>query len=194
MQVVRERGWRVPITACDEKGTGMNTWRPRLLLLVALVALLSLPATAVADTTGRFASAKIYDASGAFVGIAILHQSNDGGVRIHVVARGLSAGPHGMHIHAIGTCTPDFGASGSHFNPTGANHPHHAGDLGNITANRAGIAVVSVYTQNVTLSAGPLSLNDADGSALIIHEGPDDLHTHPTGNSGGRVACGVIAF
>ncbi len=172
----------------------MNTLRRRLLLLVALVALLSLPSAALADTSGRLASAKIYDASGAFVGIAIFHQLNDGGVRIHVAVRGLSAGQHGMHIHAIGACSPDFGASGSHFNPTGANHPHHAGDLGNITANRAGIAVISLYTQNVTLSAGLLSLNDADGSALIIHEGPDDLHTHPTGNSGGRVACGVIAF
>ena len=194
MQAVRERGWRVPIMACDEKGTGMSIWRRRLLLLVALVALLSLPENAFADSPGRFASAKIYDASGAFVGIAIFHQSDDGSVRIHVVARGLSAGQHGMHIHAVGSCSPDFGTAGSHFNPTGANHPQHAGDLGNITANRAGIVGISVYTQNVTLSAGFLSLNDADGSALIIHEGPDDLHTHPTGNSGGRVACGVIAF
>jgi Cu-Zn family superoxide dismutase len=172
----------------------MNTWRRRLLLLVALVTLLSLPATAFASSSGRFASAKIYDASGSFIGIAIFREFNDGGVRIHVAVRGLSAGQHGMHIHAVGTCSPDFGAAGSHFNPTGAVHPHHAGDLGNITANHAGIAVISLYTQTVTLSAGLLSLDDADGSALIVHEGSDDLHTHPTGNSGGRVACGVIEF
>jgi superoxide dismutase, Cu-Zn family len=169
-------------------------WRRKLLFLVALAVLVALPVSATAGSSERFASARLYDAGGAFVGIAILHESPNGGVSIHVVARGLTVGEHGVHIHAIGACAPDFGAAGSHFNPTGELHPHHAGDLGNITANRAGIAVVSLYTQNVTLSAGLLSLNDADGSALIIHEGPDDLHTHPTGNSGGRVACGVLAF
>ena len=171
----------------------MNTWRRRLLLLVALVTLLSLPATAFANSSDRFASAKMYDVSGSLIGIATFHQINDG-VLINVAVRGLSAGQHGMHIHAVGACSPDFGAASSHFNPTNAIHPHHAGDLGNITANRAGIAVISLYTRNVTLSAGMLSLDDADGSTLIVHEGPDDLHTHPTGNSGGRVACGVIAF
>lgn len=167
-------------------------WRRKLLFLAVLVVLVSLPVAAMAGSSGRFASAKMYDAGGRFVGIAIFHEFSDGGVRIHVVVRGLTAGEHGIHIHATGACAPDFGAAGSHFNPTDALHPNHAGDLGNITANRAGIGWMSVYTDNVTLSDGPLSLNDADGSALIIHEGPDDLHTHPTGNSGGRVVCGVI--
>jgi superoxide dismutase, Cu-Zn family len=167
-------------------------WRRKLLFLVALVVVVSLPMVALAGSPDRFASAKMYDASGAFVGIAVFNQTRDGGVNVHVVVRGLSAGDHGIHIHAIGACTPDFGAAGSHFNPTDELHPNHAGDLGNITANRAGIGWMSLYTDRVTLSAGPLSLNDADGSALIIHDGPDDLHTHPTGNSGGRVACGVI--
>jgi superoxide dismutase, Cu-Zn family len=169
-------------------------WLRTLLFLAALVVLVTLPVSAAAGSSGQLASAKLYDAGGAFVGIAILHESTNGGVSIHVVVRGLTVGEHGVHIHAIGACAPDFGAAGSHFNPTGELHPHHAGDLGNITANRAGIAILSVQTSNVTLSAGPLSLNDADGSALIIHEGPDDLHTHPTGNSGGRVACGVLSF
>lgn len=169
-------------------------WRRKHLFLFALVVLVSLPVAALAGSSGRFASAKMYDANGAFVGVAVFHQTHDDGVSVHVVVRGLTAGQHGIHIHAIGACTPDFSAAGSHFNPTDAPHPNHAGDLGNITANRAGIGWMSVFTSNITLSTGPLSLNDADGSALIIHEGPDDLHTHPTGNSGGRVACGVIAF
>lgn len=169
-------------------------WHRKLLFLVALVVLVSLPVAALAGPSGRFASAKMYDASGAFVGVAVFHQTRDGGVSVHVVVRGLTVGNHGIHIHAIGACTPDFGAAGSHFNPTDALHPQHAGDLGNLTANRAGIGWMSIHTSNVTLLAGPLSLNDADGSALIIHEGPDDLHSHPTGNSGGRVACGVISF
>ncbi|MDQ3549247.1 MAG: superoxide dismutase family protein [Chloroflexota bacterium] len=167
-------------------------WRRKLLFLVALVVLVSLPVTAMAGPSGRFASAKMYDATGEFVGIAIFHQSRDGGVQIHIAVRGLTVGSHGIHIHAVGACTPDFAAAGSHFNPTNALHPNHAGDLGNITANRVGIAILSVYTRNVTLSTGLLSLLDADGSALILHAGPDDLHTDPTGNSGGRVACGVI--
>jgi len=167
-------------------------WRQKLLFLVALAVLVSLPAAALAGPSTRFASAKMYDAGGAFVGVAVFHQSRDGGVSVHVVVRGLTVGVHGIHIHAIGACSPDFAAAGSHFNPTDALHPNHAGDLGNLTTNRAGIAWMSVYTSNVTLTPGPLSLLDADGSALIIHEGPDDLHTHPTGNSGGRVACGVI--
>lgn len=166
----------------------------RFLFLVALVVLFSLPTSALAGQSGRFASAKMYDASGAFVGIAVFQQSRDGDVRIYLVVRGLTVGEHGMHIHAIGACTPDFAAAGSHFNPTDALHPYHAGDLGNVTANLSGISWASVSTSSITLTAGPLSLNDADGSALIIHEGMDDLHSHPTGNSGGRVACGVITF
>ena len=167
-------------------------WRRKLLFLVALVVLVSLPVAALAGSSERFASAKMYDASGAFVGIAVFHQRQNGSVWIHVTVRGLAVGDHGIHIHAIGACAPDFSAAGSHFNPTDAPHPHHAGDLGNITANHAGIGWMSTTTANVTLTPGPLSLLDADGSGLIIHAGPDDLHTQPTGNSGGRVACGVI--
>lgn len=169
-------------------------WRRRLILLVALILLVCLPMTAMAGSSGRSAKAKLYDADGEFVGVAIFHQSRNGGVSVHAVIRGLTVGDHGMHLHAIGACSPDFAAAGSHFNPTDALHPNHAGDLGNITANHHGIGWMSIYTTNITLSDGPLSLNDADGTALVIHEGPDDLHTHPTGNSGGRVACGVLQF
>lgn len=169
-------------------------WRRKLLLLVALIVLVSLPVAALAESSDRFALAKMHDANGEFVGIATFHQLKDGSVRVHAIARGLTAGEHGIHIHGVGACSPDFGAAGSHFNPTGALHPHHAGDLGNITASSAGVGLLTVFTSSITLTDGPLSLNDADGSALIIHAGPDDLHTDPTGNSGARVACGVIAF
>ena len=169
-------------------------WRRKLLMLVALAILVSLPVAALAQPSTNVASAKLYDTSGTLVGIATFRETGAGGVRIQVVAWGLSVGAHGIHIHATGACAPDFLASGSHFNPTDAQHPHHAGDLGNIIVSRSGFGKLVVSTNNVTLSPGLLSLDDADGSALIIHADPDDLHTHPTGNSGGRVACGVIAF
>jgi Cu-Zn family superoxide dismutase len=167
-------------------------WRRKLIFLVALVVLIGLPVSSSAGSSSRFASAKMYDVNGQFVGVAILRQTHNDEVSVHVVVRGLTAGLHGIHIHAIGACAPDFSAAGSHFNPTDALHPNHAGDLGNLYANSAGIGWMATTTSNITLTPGPLSLFDADGSALIIHDGPDDLHTHPTGNSGGRVACGVI--
>jgi Cu-Zn family superoxide dismutase len=163
-----------------------------LLLLAAFALLLVIPATASADSQGRFAMAKLHNAEGEYIGVAIFTQLKDDSVQVHVTVRGLTPGLHGVHIHAIGACSPNFGAAGSHFNPTGALHPHHAGDLGNIVAGSNGVALLSLTTTSVTLTDGSLSLHDADGSALIIHEGPDDLHTNPTGNSGGRVACGVI--
>jgi superoxide dismutase, Cu-Zn family len=116
---------------------------------------------------------------------------------VHVVAdfTGLTPGEHGFHVHEKGDCSaPDGSSAGAHFNPTGKLHgdpgtlDHHLGDLGNIWANKSGVAHLDVYFPHLTLS-GPGSII---GKGLIVHASRDDLKTQPTGNSGAREACGVI--
>ena len=101
-------------------------------------------------------------------------------------------------IHAVGSCTPTFAAAGGHYNPftrehglDNANGPH-AGDLPNLEVNVAGRGHLDAVSHHATLSGGPVSLFDADGSAIVIHANEDDQVTNPTGNSGARIACGVI--
>jgi Cu-Zn family superoxide dismutase len=123
-------------------------------------------------------------------------------VTITVSVTGLKPGLHGVHLHAVGKCTPDFAAAGGHFDPgpasntdPDANHPYHMGDLPQISAPATGAATLKATTTRVTLSDGPLSLFDADGSAIILHGNPDQGITGEpkSGVSGGpRVACGVI--
>jgi Cu-Zn family superoxide dismutase len=123
-------------------------------------------------------------------------------VTITVTVSGLKAGMHGIHLHAVGKCTPDFAAAGGHFDPgpagnpdPDANHPFHMGDVPQLTAGANGKATMKAATTRVTLSDGPLSLFDADGSAVIVHGNPDQGITgeSKSGVSGGpRIACGVI--
>jgi Cu-Zn family superoxide dismutase len=124
------------------------------------------------------------------------------GVEITLRVSGLKPGQHGVHLHAVGQCSPDFTAAGGHFDPgpasntdPDANHPFHMGDLPNLDVDATGKATMKVVTTRVTLSDGPLSLFDQDGSAIIIHGNPDQMITGApkSGVSGGpRVACGVI--
>ena len=120
-------------------------------------------------------------------------------VNVTVTVSGLKPGMHGVHLHAVGKCTPDFAAAGGHFDPgpagnpdPDANHPFHMGDVPQLTAGANGKATMKAATTRVTLSDGPLSLFDADGSAIIIHAGADDYKTDPAGNAGDRIACGVV--
>ena len=124
-------------------------------------------------------------------------------VEITVNVTGLKPGTHGMHLHAVGKCeAPGFTTAGGHFDPGPAsnmdpdmNHPFHMGDLPNLVADATGKATLKTVTTRVTLSAGPLSVFDADGTAIIIHGNPDQGTTGEakSGLSGGpRVACGVI--
>jgi len=123
-------------------------------------------------------------------------------VEITVTVTGLTPGPHGIHLHAVGKCEAPFTSAGGHFDPGPAgnmdpdmNHPFHMGDLPNIVADAQGKASYKAVTTRVTLSEGPLSLFDADGTAIIIHANPDQGVTGEarSGLSGGpRVACGVI--
>jgi Cu-Zn family superoxide dismutase len=108
---------------------------------------------------------------------------------------------HGFHIHENGTCSPNFAAAGGHFDagpfsnstPVDDNHPFHSGDLPNIKANNDGVAVLKRISSRITLSQGPLSVFDENGSSVIVHANEDLGTTDVVGSSGGpRIACGVI--
>jgi Cu-Zn family superoxide dismutase len=140
------------------------------------------------------AMATLQDVDGNEVGQATFTESDDG-VLIQVELQGLtveSAGEHGIHIHTTGACTPDSQAAGGHFNPMDNPQGPHAGDLPNIEIDADGNATYEATAAMATLSEGENSLLDSDGSALVVHAGPDDMVTDPAGDSGDRVACGVI--
>jgi superoxide dismutase, Cu-Zn family len=137
-------------------------------------------------------------------GTAELSESQQGTgklVTITVTVTGLKPGMHGVHLHAVGKCEPDFAAAGGHFDPgpagnsdPDANHPYHMGDLPQLAVS-GGTATMRAATTRVTLSDGPLSIFDADGTAIVIHGNPDQGITgeSKSGVSGGpRIACGVI--
>jgi Cu-Zn family superoxide dismutase len=138
------------------------------------------------------ASAELRNVGGDAVGWAAFTEDAGGILHINVHVKGLAPGLHGIHIHNNADCTPPFSAAGSHHNPLGSTHGDHAGDFPNLVVNRAGIGHLDTTSHHATLSAGLVSVFDTNGSALIIHAGEDDLTTDPTGNSGGRIACGII--
>ena len=124
-------------------------------------------------------------------------------VSVTMMVKGLTPGKHAVHLHEVASCVP-CSSAGGHFDPgpnsnssPDGNHPFHSGDLINIEANVAGNAHLSTTTTRVTLSPGPLSLFDANGSAFIVHVNPDTYC--PNGNvagcaGGGRAACGIITL
>jgi Cu-Zn family superoxide dismutase len=123
------------------------------------------------------------------------------GVKISVKVAQLTPGEHGIHIHTVGKCeAPGFTTAGGHFNPTSAHHginnsqnPRpHLGDLANLTVEKNGKGNASFLISGVTLGEGPNSLFHEGGTSLVIHAKADDLMSDPSGNSGDRVACGVI--
>jgi superoxide dismutase, Cu-Zn family len=150
----------------------------------------------------RRASATLRTASGAPIGRVWMSQRRRGGaVAILVRVHGLSPGFHGFHIHTTGRCDPPgFTTAGGHFNPTGVSHPRHAGDLPSLLVNANGTGQLATTTDRFAIG----NLTDADGSAVIVHSGPDnfaniparygvpDQETLNTGDSGSRVACGVV--
>ncbi|HZZ84289.1 MAG TPA: superoxide dismutase family protein [Anaeromyxobacteraceae bacterium] len=160
---------------------------------LALAALL--PLAALAEPPAR---ARLVDSKGQEVGTAKLIQE-DGGVKLELMVANLPPGKHGIHVHAVGKCDPpDFKSAGGHFNPAGKQHGRHnpkgmhAGDLDNLEVKADGRARELVTVKDVTLGSGPASLLQSGGTALVIHAAPDDEKTDPAGNSGARIACGVI--
>jgi Cu-Zn family superoxide dismutase len=164
----------------------------------------------IAQTPAKAPAAKAPTASAEIKGegisgtVSLTERKQGTGVVVAYVIRvkGLKPGQHGVHLHAVGKCDPDFAAAGGHFDPgpagnpdPDANHPFHMGDIPNLEAGANGMAMLQGVTTRVTLSDGPLSLFDADGSAIIVHGNPDQGITGAakSGVSGGpRVACGVF--
>ena len=141
---------------------------------------------------------QLKDAQGNDVGTATLSEQ-DGGVAIGLNVRGLPPGEHGIHFHQNAVCeAPDFKSAGPHFNPEGKKHGlenpegHHAGDNPNLTISADGKAEAQMVSKDVTLGEGGHSLFSNGGTSLVIHAKMDDQKTDPTGNSGDRIACGVI--
>jgi superoxide dismutase, Cu-Zn family len=138
--------------------------------------------------------------SGGTVGTLRLERTASAGVRMFGVVTGIPTGTHGIHVHAVGRCdAPAFESAGGHFNPGGRSHGlsnpagPHAGDAPNIVADATGRADVDLVFPGASLRVGHAAgIWDADGSAVIIHAAADDQKTDPSGNSGARIACGVI--
>lgn len=123
----------------------------------------------------------------------------DGGLIVQIKAEGLTPGPRGVHIHEVGKCEgPDFKSAGGHWNPTGKEHGFdnpkgaHMGDLFNLDIGEDGTGSVEAKIDGASLKGEANALMDADGAAFVVHAGPDDLKTDPSGESGGRIACGVF--
>ena len=145
------------------------------------------------ESMGEGFAHPLIDSRGQNIGM-VSTQQNQGGVNLRVDVSGLPPGEHGMHIHEVGKCeTPKFESAGAHWNWTGKKHGHqnpagyHAGDLGNLTVGADG----KVKTE-VTIEAADWNSNIANGLALVIHADPDDEKTDPSGNSGDRIACGLL--
>jgi superoxide dismutase, Cu-Zn family len=169
----------------------------RLVCGVAVsAAVASISATASAGDTTK-AVAVLHPASNSNVSGTVTFTAAGDSVKVVADITGLTPGKHGFHIHEFGDCSaPDATSAGGHFNPTKHQHgapdatDRHAGDLGNIEADVSGKAHLEI-TDKVMKLNGDESIV---GHAVIVHEKVDDLKTQPTGNAGGRVACGVIGI
>lgn len=143
------------------------------------------------------ATARLFTATGTDAGYAVIVARKDKAV-LRLSLRGVTPGEHGMHFHTVGSCKGTaFADAGGHLNPEGKMHGmknpagSHLGDLPNVVADANGFAVTVIPLAGSAKSLFT-QMFDADGTALVIHAGADDYVTDPSGNSGARVACGVI--
>jgi superoxide dismutase, Cu-Zn family len=163
------------------------------LTLALFLALIAVPLQSAAKV-----NVAVKDAQGKDVGNIILWDQGPGvGLELHL--HDLTPGEHAIHFHQVPKCeAPDFKSAGGHFNPDGKKHGfdnpdgHHAGDMKNFTVGDDGKANLRLEDKDVTLKDGPHSLLGNGGAAIVVHAKADDYKTDPSGNSGDRVACGVI--
>ena len=140
------------------------------------------------------AIAKLHNVDGNAVG-TVEFRTTPHGTLLLVSLHSMEPGVNAFHIHAIGQCDPSFGHAGGHYNPDGVEHGYfnekgvHAGDMPNLHIPENGEHTVEVFNHQLFLDE---RLFDEDGASVMIHAGPDDYISDPSGNAGARIACGVI--
>lgn len=153
------------------------------------------PMATVEPTPTQEVAAAQLSGPGGISGVVNFTAMADG---VHVVARveGAEPGSHGFHLHQNGACDPpDFASAGDHFNPAASQHggpqgdPRHAGDFGNLEIAEDGTGNLELHLPGLTVAEGA---NSVVGKAVVLHQGTDDLTTQPSGNSGARIACGIV--
>ena len=166
------------------------------LVAAATLALAACASTPMGDSA---ATATLSARSGSNVAGALQVMPMGDGVHGMGVISGLTANKtHAFHIHEKGDCSAaDASSAGGHFNPTSQPHgnaqgggAHHLGDQANLSADAGGTAKVNAHFRGVTLGDG--GANDVMGKAIVVHADADDYTSQPSGNAGGRIACGVI--
>jgi len=168
--------------------------RPVCLTLGLFIALILSSSLSAAKT-----KVEVKDAQGKPIGTMVLWDQSPG-VALELHLHDLTPGEHAVHFHQVPKCEgPDFKSAGGHFNPEGKKHGfdnpegHHAGDMKNFTVRADGTAPkIHLEDADATLKDGPHSLFSNGGTAVVIHAKADDYKTDPSGNSGDRIACGVI--
>lgn len=168
----------------------------KLLILAPSLAAIALTACVSSPTMRPDAIADLAPASASQVKGTVTFRNTADGVRAEATVSGLTAGEHGFHIHDVGDCSaPDATSAKGHFNPAGKSHgsyaaaDHHAGDMPNLVADDSGNAKWSATIPGIRVGSGESNIL---GRAVVIHADPDDYKSQPAGNSGKRIACGVI--
>jgi Cu-Zn family superoxide dismutase len=169
------------------------------LVLASATGLIALAQTSMAKpSTSSKAIAVLHPTAGNKVSGTVTFTPAADGVQVHAEITGLTPGKHGFHVHEFGDCSAtDLSSAGGHFNPT--NQPHagpdaaarHEGDMGNVEADGSGNAKLDYVDHQISLANDAKS---AIGRSVVVHAKPDDLKTQPAGDSGARIACGVIGW
>jgi superoxide dismutase, Cu-Zn family len=156
------------------------------------------PVTAPPQPQEEIPIIELRRADGTLAARAMFYPMNNN-LEIRVQAVGLATGRYGVHIHAVGRCDgPSFETAGPHLNPGSRQHGlqnpqgHHLGDLPNLEVNAQRQGRLEFAIERGTMHGGATPIIDADGAALVVHAAPDDERTDPSGNSGARIACGVL--
>lgn len=175
----------------------MKTYRKLAALGLILAAGSPIAAKPPVPAAQAVASAPVFTDSGRDAGYAVVMVKRDKAM-LRLSFTGITPGEHGLHFHTAGSCKGSkFSGAGGHLNPMGHQHGtknpagSHLGDLPNVTADANGVAFADIA---LTGSAKALvsAMMDKDGTAIVLHAGPDDYMTDPAGNSGDRIACGVF--
>lgn len=144
------------------------------------------------------ASANMIDAQEKEAGTVTFRETKSGFLHVIVEMTGLPPGPHGFHVHEVGRCDlPDFQSAGGHYaggkeHGVDSENGPHAGDFPNVHVGQDGILKVEFFTDRLSIARDKNPLMDADGSAVLVHAHHDDHATQPSGEAGGRIACGVV--